>query len=157
MAAAPQDLKQKLDSFVRKYHRNEMLRGCLILGASLPMAWLAVIGLEAFGRFGTSARTALFYLFVAVVAWVAVRYILLPVMRLIRLQAGLNHDDAARIIGRHFPEIEDRLLNTLQLQESSKGQDVASQELLEASIAQRSQELKPYRFTSAVDFGENRK
>ncbi len=90
------------------------------------------------------------------VSWVTFRHLLLPALRLIQLRAGLNHDDAARIIGRHFPEIEDRLLNTLQLQERSQKEAPGNRELLEASIAQRSSQLKPYRFTSAVDFGENR-
>ena len=154
MDAAPQDLKKKLDAFVRKYHRNEMLRGALILGACLPMSWLVILGLEALGQFGIIARTGLFYLFVAVVSWVTLRYLLLPALRLIQLRSGLSHNEAARIIGQHFPEIEDRLLNTLQLQSHSETQ--GSQELLEASIAQRAEQLKPYRFTSAVDFGENR-
>ena len=156
MPHAQQDLKQRLDAFVRKYHRNEMLRGALILAASLPLAWLTVLGLEAFGRFGTDARTLLFYLFLGTVCWVAVRYILLPGLRLLRLRSGLDHDAAARIIGRHFPEIEDRLLNTLQLQARAEA-DPEGNELLLASIAQRSDQLRPYRFTAAVDFGENRR
>ena len=156
MPQAPQDLKQRLDAFVKKYHRNEMLRGGLILVASLPVAWLVVLGLEAVGRFGTEARTLLFYLFVGSVSAVAVRFLLLPGLRLLRLRSGLDHDEAARIIGRHFPDIEDRLLNTLQLQ-ARADEDPAGQELLLASIAQRSDQLRPYRFTAAVDFGENRR
>ena len=156
MPHAQQDLKQRLDAFVRKYHRNEMLRGSLILAASLPVAWLTVLALEAVGRFGTDTRTALFYLFVASVSLVAVRYLLVPGLRLLRLRSGLGHDQAARIIGRHFPDIEDRLLNTLQLQARAED-DPSSRELLLASIAQRSSQLKPYRFTAAVDFGENKR
>lgn len=134
-----------------------MLRGALILAASLPVAWLTILALEAIGHFGTGARTALFYLFVAVISWVTVRFILLPGLRLARLRAGLDRGDAARLIGRHFPDIEDRLLNTLQLQERALSGSEEQRELLLASIAQRSEQLKPYRFTSAVDFGENRR
>ena len=115
-ARRPTGTEEQIDAFVRKYHRNEMLRGALILAATLPVAWLTVMGLEAVGRFGTDTRTLLFYLFVGTVCAVAVRYILLPGLRLLRLRSGLDHDAAARIIGRHFPDIEDRLLNTLQLQ-----------------------------------------
>ena len=61
-----------------------------------------MLGLEAVGRFGTDTRTLLFYLFATVCA-VAVRYLLLPGLRLLRLRSGLDHDTAARIIGRHFP------------------------------------------------------
>ena len=66
MARQHEELKDRLDAFVRKYHRNEMLRGGLILAACVPVAWLVVLGLEAMGRFGMTARTALFYLFVTV-------------------------------------------------------------------------------------------
>ena len=48
MATTPQDLQGKLDAFVRKYHRNEMLRGALLLCAG-PRR-LLVIGLETLGR-----------------------------------------------------------------------------------------------------------
>ena len=157
MARQQEELKDRLDAFVRKYHRNEMLRGGLILAASVPVAWLVVLGLEALGRFGMTARTALFYLFVTVVSAVAIRYLLLPAMRLVRLRSGLDHAEAARIIGRHFPDIEDRLLNTLQLQSTADAMDDGGRELILASIAQRSDQLRPYRFTSAVDFGENRR
>ena len=157
MARQHEELKSRLDAFVRKYHRNEMLRGTLILAATLPVSWLVVIGLEAVGRFGTDVRTGLFYLFLATVTTIAVRYLILPGLRLLRLRSGLDHDTAARIIGRHFPNIEDRLLNTLQLQSRAEEADEASRELILASIQQRSDLLRPYRFTSAVDFGENRR
>ena len=159
MTNAPhQDLRQNLDAFIRKYHRNEMLRGLLLLLAAFPVAWLTVLALEAFGQFGTDARTVLFYAFVTSISAVAMRYLAWPALRLFRLRGGLNHAQAARIVGQHFPEIEDRLLNTLQLQERADATPSnQGQELLLASIHQRSEQLRPYRFTAAVDFGENRR
>ena len=67
MARQHEELKDRLDACVRKYHRNDMLLGGLILAASVPVAWLVVLGLEVMGHFGMTARTALFYLFVTVV------------------------------------------------------------------------------------------
>ena len=159
MTNAPhQDLRQNLDAFIRKYHRNEMLRGLLLLLAAFPVAWLTVLALEAFGQFGTDARTVLFYGFVATITVVTVRYLAWPALRLFRLRGGLNHAQAARIVGQHFPEIEDRLLNTLQLQERAEAAPSdQGQGLLLASIQQRSEQLRPYRFSAAVDFGENRR
>ncbi len=158
MSNAPnQDLRQNLDAFIRKYHRNEILRGLLMLGVAFPASWLVVLGMEVVGQFGTDVRTALFYTFLATVSFVIVRSILLPALKLFRLRGGLGHDDAARIIGQHFPEIEDRLLNTLQLQHRADSSRDSNQELLLASIAQRSEQLRPFRFTAAVDFGENRR
>ena len=74
MAREHEELKSRLDAFVRKYHRNEMLRGALILAATLPVSWLVVIGLEAVGRFGTDVRTGLFYLFLATVTTICLLY-----------------------------------------------------------------------------------
>ena len=92
MTNAPhQDLRQNLDAFIRKYHRNEMLRGLLLLLAAFPVAWLTVLALEAFGQFGTDARTVLFYAFVATIAVVTIRYLAWPALRLFRLRGGLHN------------------------------------------------------------------
>ena len=51
------------------------------------------------------------------------------------------------MIGKHFPEVNDKLLNVLQLQNSPEKSD-----LLLASIAQKSRELKLIPFKFAVNF-----
>ena len=117
MSNAPhQDLRQNLDAFIRKYHRNEMLRGALLLAAAMPMAWLTVLGMEAVGRFGTGARTLLFYAFIAVVSFVLLRYIVLPALRLFRLRGGMDQATAARIISMDTATAASRLpLSSLPL------------------------------------------
>src|SRR5690606_35900793 len=52
--------------------------------------------------------------------------------------------------GRHFPEVNDKLLNVLQLHESN-----APSELLLASIEQKSAELSPIPFKLAINFKKN--
>jgi len=54
------------------------------------------------------------------------------------------------LIGKHFPDVDDKLFNLLDLAE-----DQNQSELLLASIEQRSETLNPIPFTKAVDFGEN--
>ena len=60
--------------------------------------------------------------------------------------------EASKIIGKHFPEVNDKLLNVLQLQKSSDQSD-----LLLAGIAQKSRELKPIPFKLAINFRSNLK
>lgn len=60
---------------------------------------------------------------------------------------------AAVIIGRFFPEIEDRLLNTLQLNEVLDGDD--GNELLIAAIDQRIESMRPIPFSDAVELRHN--
>ena len=63
--------------------------------------------------------------------------------------------EAARLIGKHFSEIEDRLLNTLQLQESAV--QIGSDPLLEAAIDQRTESLSIYQFSNAISLRPSRK
>ena len=70
-----------------------------------------------------------------------------------RLSQGLTYDQAARIVGEHFPEVKDKLLNTLQLQQQVDNAQGADVTLLAASIDQRTASLRPLPFTQAVDVG----
>ena len=67
----------------------------------------------------------------------------------------MSDKEAAVLIGRFFPEIKDKLLNTLQL--ADKIDDYSESELLVATIEQRTAELQPIRFSDAVDFKDNYK
>jgi len=96
------------------------------------------------------ARTILFWAFVMVETLLFVRLITIPIMGLFKLKKGLNYEDASKIIGNHFPQVGDKLLNTLQLKQSG-----VSSELLLASIEQKSIELKPIPFKLAISFRKN--
>ena len=63
----------------------------------------------------------------------------------------MNHETAAELIGIAFPEIKDKLLNTVQLQQQAKS------ELLLASIEQKALQFNPFSFESAVKLKENLK
>ena len=66
-------------------------------------------------------------------------------------ESGLGYDEAARIVGNHFPEVKDKLLNTLQLQQQVDNAQGADVTLLAASIDQRTASLRPLPFGKAVD------
>ena len=151
-------LISKLDAFIRKYYRNQVIRGVLLTLAVAGSGWLVITGLEAWGRFGVTGRTALFWVFLLATSGVFIGGVVWPALRWFRIAGGLTYEDAGRIVGNHFPDIADRLLNTLQLQRaaaSSEGH--ASRDLLMASIEQRTETLRPIPFTAAVNVRENLK
>jgi len=146
-------LIEKLDDFIRRYHRNKALRGALLSFATLTLGALLLAALENVGRFGVAGRTVLFYAFAATTLAVLTTQVMWPMLQWFRLSQGLSYDQAARIVGEHFPEVKDKLLNTLQLQQQvdiAQGADVT---LLAASIDQRTASLRPLPFTQAVDVG----
>jgi len=149
-------LIKKLDEFTRKYYKNQIIRGALYSVALILGFFLVVILMEYFGRFGSETRTFLFWLFLLSSGFVIAKFILIPLLKLFKLGRQINHEQAAAIIGKHFTEVEDKLLNTLQLKELALKQP-QSRDLIEASIDQKITELKPIPFSSAINLGENRK
>jgi len=149
-------LIHKLNLFIKKYYKNELLKG-LMLFVSFALAFFLIIAvLEYFAWFPTAVRTVLFYLYIGVNLFVAWRFVAIPVFRLFRIGKTITHEQAARIIGRFFPEVSDKLLNALQLQ-AVPAQNTTSAELLEASINQKIRKLSPIPFTAAIDFRINKK
>jgi hypothetical protein len=89
-----------------------------------------------------------------------VNYIFIPLTKYFKLGKVISHQQAASIIGTHFQNVQDKLLNVLQLQHSFEEgslQQAISKDLIEASINQKSAELKPIPFQSAINFSENKK
>ena len=144
----------KLDVFIRKYYKNQMIRGALYCLAIIFFTYLVVALAEYFGRFSIAMRTFLFWSFVGGVLFVIAKFFLLPLSKIFRLGKIISHEQAAQIIGKHFPHVQDKLLNTLQLKSMAVAGDNS---LLEASIAQKIGELRPVPFSSAIDFRENRR
>ena len=146
-------LIDKLDDFIRRYHRNKALRGALLSFATLTLGALLLAALENVGRFGVAGRTVLFYAFAATTLAVLATQVVWPMLQWFRLSRGLTYGQAARIVGEHFPEVKDKLLNTLQLQQQVDNAQGADVTLLAASIDQRTASLRPLPFTQAVDLG----
>lgn len=146
----------KLDEFIRKYYKNQLIRGLLYTVAIVVTGYLAVSLLEYFAHFDPLVRTILFWTFIGATAYVLTRFIAFPLFRINRIGKVISHEQAAAIIGKHFTNVQDKLLNVLQLHNLGSGTG-ASRELVEASINQRISELRPVPFTSAIDFKQNRK
>ncbi|MBK7969341.1 MAG: DUF4175 domain-containing protein [Bacteroidetes bacterium] len=151
-----QELIGKLDEFIRKYYKNQLIRGGLYVFTALSGAWLVFTSLEYFGHFSIAVRTTLFWSFILAAAYAMWIYIITPLSKLYRLGKVISHEQAAGIIGQHFPNVQDKLLNTLQLKAEADNQANAS-ELLLASVEQKTEELRLVPFAAAIDFKKNRK
>ena len=149
---AHQELKQKLEKFVRKYHSNEILRGTILFLSIGLLYFLLTLLIEYFFWLPPTGRKVLFWSFVLVEIALLYRLILIPLSKLLKLRKGITYENAAKIIGGHFPEVSDKLLNTLQLQNSGD-----SSELLLASIEQKTKEMQTVSFEKAVSYNSNKK
>ncbi|HND87220.1 MAG TPA: DUF4175 domain-containing protein [Saprospiraceae bacterium] len=148
-------LIDKLDAFIRKYYINQLLRGALYtVGAVLGLFILLNVA-EYYLYFGTGVRTAMFWGFALLSGAALYRWVALPLMHYFHLGQVISHEQAAQIIGEHFTDVKDKLLNILQLKQQSNNAIYA--DLIHASINQKSEEIKLVPFKSAIDLGKNRK
>src|SRR6185369_2028751 len=113
--------------------------------------YLIVTMLESAGHFSTAMRTVLFYSFVAGTLFILWRFVAIPLFHLYKIGHVISHEQAAQIVGEHFIEVKDKLLNVLQLKDqfdASTRHSTFNSQLIEASINQKSSELKPVPFVS---------
>ncbi|WP_026998554.1 DUF4175 family protein [Eisenibacter elegans] len=145
----------EIQKYKQKLYTNALLKGTLIAGGIVLAAVLFFSTLEYFGRFDSTVRAVFFYSFLALLVGAVSWYVFTPLSYLLKLRQPISDEEAAQRIGRHFPTVRDKLLNTLQLHKGAA--QLPSNMLLQASLQQRTVELSPIRFTEAVDYNENRK
>jgi hypothetical protein len=148
-------LIEKLDGFIRKYYANQMIRGALYFTALVLVLFLGLNFLEHYYYFGSGTRTTLFYSFVGISALAFIGWILMPMSQYFRLGKVISHEKAASIIGEHFGDVKDKLLNVLQLR--SQAESSTNRELVLASINQKSDKIKLVPFKNAIDFSQNKR
>ena len=143
-------IRQKLEEFVKRYYTNELIKGAILFFAIGLLYFIITVLVEYFLWLEPGGRTVLFWTFVAVEAGLFIRFIAFPLLKLFNLQQGISHEEASRIIGNHFPEVSDKLLNVIQLNRNQR-----ESELLAASIDQKASQLQPIPFKRAVNFKKN--
>ncbi len=148
------ELLNKLDSFTRKFYLNQILRGSIFSAVYVLALFLAVNLLEYHLFLAPTMRKVLFYGFVGSSLLFIARFVGLPLLHYYRLGKLISHEQAAQIIGKHFAEVKDKLLNILQLNTQTASIQF---DLLQASINQKISDLRPINFSLAVDLGENKK
>jgi hypothetical protein len=153
--SAPKGLIEKIEAFTKKYYLNRLIQGVLVGAILWIVFYLLINGLEYVSWFPPKGRFVLFLFLLLGSAFVAVYYFLIPLINLIRFRKKMSMEQASVLIGRFFPEIKDKLLNTIQL--SNQMEAEADNALLAATIEQRSARLSPIRFSDAVNLRGNLK
>ncbi|HMU06250.1 MAG TPA: DUF4175 domain-containing protein, partial [Saprospiraceae bacterium] len=147
-------LIEKLDQFIRKYYINKLIKGSLYTIAVVLALFLLFNVLEYNFYFGTGVRKLFFYSFLlATLAGFGV-WVINPLVRYFKLGNTISHEDAALIIGDHFGDVKDKLLNILQLKKQETQESQAA--LISASIEQKTNAIKLVPFKSAIDLNKNK-
>lgn len=144
-------INEKLNSFTRRYYLNIFLRG-IILSVSILLAYFLIVSLIEYNLWlGKAGRFLIFASFIVIVLLSVFKFLREPIAWWI-YKRGLKREESARIIGRYFPNVSDKLLNLIQL---SSGQNRTA--LLDAGISQKTLSLQDISFENAIDLRENKK
>jgi hypothetical protein len=147
------ELFEKLNKFVKRFYTNQLIKGGIYSLAVLTIFFIFFSTIEHFTQFGVGSRTFLFWTYLTVNALIAIKYILIPLLHLLSFGKILSHKQAAKIIGTHFTEVGDKLLNILELQDMSASENA----LINASIQQKINDIKPITFGNAINYSDNKK
>ena len=149
-------LIDKLDGFIRKYYINQLLRGALYTVGAVLGLFIVLNVLEYYFYFGTGVRTAMFWGFIGLSGAALYRWVMLPLMHYFNLGKVISHEQAAAIIGNHFSDVKDKLLNILQLKQQGSSNAIYA-DMISAAVNQKSEDIKLVPFQAAIDLRKNRK
>ena len=144
------NILDKLEHFIRRFYMKQLIKGMFLFLTLGSVLWIGVTYFEYLLWLNESWRLTLFMVFVAVELFLLYRYIVIPLLYLFKIRGGMDHKLASRLIGKHFPDVDDQLLNLLELSEHPVKSD-----LLVASIEQRSRNLQGVSFVDAVNIKES--
>lgn len=149
-------LIDKINEFIQKFYLNKLLRGCIYAATVILSLYLCLFVWIYYTYPSPSVKRVLFFSFVLISLASIAFWIIRPALAYLKLGKTLSYQQAASLIGNHFFNVKDKLLNTLQLKEladSSPQQNM----LVLASIDQKISTLKPIPFSNAINLGENKK
>ena len=144
-------INERINSFKKRYYLNLLIRGSIFTLSAILIYFIIASLLEYNLWLGRSARFLIFASFFALVGWCVFHFLKEPLAWWI-YRKGLGEEESAKLIGRFFPSIGDKLLNVIQLASSQR-----RSALLDAGISQKSISFKDISFETAIDLKENRK
>lgn len=143
-------LNDKIRQFLKKYYLNKLYKGIILFVIILLATFIAFSLFEYFSYSNPVVRSILFYSFIALALGIALAYIILPALKIGGLGKQLTNEEIAGIIGKHFHQIDDKLLNLFELQKQMERGDYVSYDLLSAAIDSKIDSFKAYSFVQAI-------
>ena len=151
-----QSVINQVELFIRKYYKNQMVKGGIFFLGLLMLSYFAVVGVEYLGRFSSGVRLFLLSAFIGLNSFLLIKFLIIPLLKLYKVGQRLSIIEAADMLGGIFPEVGDKLKNTIQLKSDQSALEM-NLDLVNASIEQRAEKLSVVPFSGAIDIRENKR
>lgn len=145
-------LLSHIKEFRKKFYANRIIRGSIgLLLITMSILLIGIMG-EGLLGFSSGVRTGIMITLLVIFAGVAGYFVAWPLFKLFNLSKGLSDREIAEMIKRHFPDIDDKLINLLELRVKA---DTDENALAIAAIQKKTEELAPVRFSKAINLNLN--
>lgn len=148
-------LLNKINEFTRKFYLHKLLRGSIYAAATILALYLFLFVYVYYAYPSITTKTILFFSFLIIALAALAFWVVKPALAYFKLSKTISLEEAAILIGNHFFNVKDRLLNTLQLK-AIANEGAQQNALVLAGIDQKIMELKPIPFANAINLGENK-
>jgi len=147
-------IENKFKSFTSKFYLNKLIKGLIISLTILASFSLLLLLLEYFLYFSRVQKIFLIGIFSLINISSFSIFVIIPLLKYLGILRGLSKKSINDLIVLYFPEVKDKLWNIIELKNITNV-DYFSQELIIASIDQKIGEIKPLKFSDAIDFKNN--
>lgn len=146
----------KINEFTQKFYLNKLLRGSIYAAATILGLYLILFVVIYYTYPSVTTKTLLFFTFILISLTAIGFWIVKPALSYFKLGKTISIEQASVLIGNHFFNVKDRLINTLQLKALA---DISPQNsaLILAGIDQKIGDLRPIPFSNAINLKENKK
>ena len=144
------EIRIKLDAFIAAHYKQRFVRGLMLALSGTMLLLVGLFLLENQLWLSVQSRTVLFFGMwtMIIAAWGVL--VVQPLLKLQGVGKVISHQEAARWVGNYFPEVADKLLNLLQLEEMLA--ITAENDLLLQGIAQKTLAFSNTPFLQALDW-----
>jgi len=144
----------KLNSYIRKFYLYQLIRG-IILFILLILSYYSLVSiLEYFNYFNPNIKLLIVVVTLLFTLFILIYFLVLPGIKLMGIGKRLTYYDVSSQLSRIYPEIKDKLINIIELENESNS--IYSNELKRASIDQKIDELKIFSFSDSIKFKDLR-
>lgn len=144
----------RLEIFIRKFYLNQIINGAIWFITILVVLFLITSVTAYFAWLSVFTRSLIFYFSLILLLATLWQFIGRPLFSYFKIRKRIDHKTASRLIGEYFPEIKDKLLNTIELHEIAI-HATSNAALLQAGINQKAQALTPFSFSGAINIKKN--
>jgi hypothetical protein len=142
-------LESKIRIFRNKFLKYHFIRGLIILFLLFIIVYAVLNFTEYVFYMSSTWRRITFLTSIVFLFFISVRFVVFPGIQWIGLIKILNNKKISAIVSKSIPDIKDKLINVIELNEM--GSDTYSDQIREAAISQKIDELRVFNFTEAVN------